>query len=259
MIVVVYYLRLLFNFLKAICLFIGSLTNTFSKVLQNLFDLKLNLPEFTKESVYFIYSLIIPVGIIAISLGVVTGVQLGPEFVSNGIGNKLGILAALTMTRELIPVVGSLMITTQYGTGLAAQIANMKITEQIDALTVFSIDPIYYLVTPRFLVAVIFAPILIWFASILSILSNFITVWFMENISFKAFISSIWAYYKITDINLCLLKASIFGGLIVIIASTLGLNTTGGAKEVGKTTTNTVIYSFIAIILLDYVITSLYL
>lgn len=252
-------LKLIFQLSKSLILFLGELSVTFIQIIKTILRGKINYPEFISESKYFLYSLFIPTSIIAISLGIVMSIQLGPEFISRGIGNKLGIVSMLTMTRELIPVVGSLMIATQYGTGIAAQFGNMKITEQIDALTVMRVDPIYYLVVPRFLAAILFAPVLIWIASLLSVISSFVTVLLSANLSMKAFTASILAYYKLSDINLCLMKASIFGGLIILIASTLGLNTKGGAKEVGQATTKTVIVSFIAIVLVDYIITSIYL
>jgi len=200
-----------------------------------------------------------PVFAIMIALGVVIGVQIGPEFVDRGIGSQLGILSALSMTRELAPVIGSLMIATQFGSGIAAELANMKITEQVDALKVFNVDLVAYLIIPRFISAVLFVPVVIWLAAIMGVVSSLMTVWLTEDISIQAFVSNIWTYLVIDDILLCLTKSSAFGAVIVIIASTLGLDTKGGAKEVGRATTLTVIFSFIAIVALDYLLTSIYL
>lgn len=215
--------------------------------------------EFIRQSIRLIFSVIMPVIFIAIALGVVIGVQLGPEFISKGLGSQFGIVSAITMTRELIPVVGCLMIATQYGTGIAAEFANMKITEQVDVLRVQRINPIEYLVVPRFMAAVVFVPLVIWLANLLAITSSYLTVWIAHGLSYGAFLSSIMAYFKVSDILLCLFKASVFGALLVLIASTLGLEVEGGAKEVGKATTATVILSFIAIVAFDYIITVIYL
>jgi len=239
--------------------FLGKMILNLFLILKSIFLFRIPFKDFVYQSSYLIFNVINPVLVISIALGVVMGIQLGPEFVSRGFGNKLGILSAITMTRELIPVVGSMMIATQYGTGIAAEIANMKITEQIDALKVFRISPIYYLAVPRFLAAVIFCPLIIWLGSIFAVLSTFFSVWLKAGLSFKGFTSSIWAYYPVGDIALCIYKASIFGALIVLIAVTLGFNTKGGAKEVGGATTMTVILSFISIVLVDYIITALYL
>ena len=220
---------------------------------------RFNLAALFKEANFLVYSVIGPVMIISIALGVVIGVQLGPEFISRGLGSHMGIISALTMTRELIPVVGSLMIATQYGTGLAAELANMKITEQIDALKVFGVNHIEYLVVTKFLAAVIFCPIVIWIASLVSIAACYTTTWLTHSLSFKGFTGSIWTYFQISDITLCFIKAAAFAALIILIAITLGLNVKGGAKEVGKATTLTVILSFVAIVAVDFLITTIYL
>lgn len=196
---------------------------------------------------------------ISIALGIVMAVQLGPEFVSRGLGNQLGLLTAITMTRELIPVVGALMIATQYGTSIAAEIANMKITEQVDALTVLKVDPIYQLALPRFFAAVCFTPLLIFLGDLVSLLASFVTLRLREDIRLTGLLTNIQNYFLMDDIWLCLLKSSIFGAVIVLTAITIGLEVKGGAKEVGKATTMTVILSFIFIVLIDYIITSIYL
>lgn len=247
------------NVLQRVLFFLGQLSRNFSQISFAIAWGKFNRAEFVRQSIRLIFSVIMPVIFISIALGVVIGVQLGPEFVSKGLGSQFGIVSAITMTRELIPVVGCLMIATQYGTGIAAEFANMKITEQIDVLRVQRINPIEYLVVPRFMAAVIFVPLIIWLANLFAIASSYITVWLAHSLSLTAFLSSVWAYLKVSDIWLCLFKASAFGALLVLIASTLGLEVEGGAKEVGRATTATVILSFIAIVAFDYIITVLYL
>lgn len=228
-------------------------------VLIYIFTGKIDWYDTVKQSKYFIFSVIIPTMMIAIALGVVIGVQIGPEFVSRGLGNQLGILSAIVMSRELIPVVGSMMIATQYGTGLASEVANMKITEQIDALKIFDVNPNYYITTPRLISGLVFTPIVIFLSSIVAVFSSYVTVWIKEDLSLQGFLSSIWAYFHIKDLLLCLFKGSVFGTLIVLIAITLGFEAQGGAKAVGRATTMTVILSFIFIVLVDYFITMVYL
>jgi phospholipid/cholesterol/gamma-HCH transport system permease protein len=235
------------------------MVNIFFALVKFISKGKINLENFYEQSGILVFNSLIPVITIGIALGVVLGVQMGPEFVSHGLGNQLGIVSALTMTRELIPVVGSLMIATQFGTGITAEIANMKITEQIDALQVFKVDHVRYLVVPRFLAAVVFSPIIIWISSVIAVYSTYLTVNITDGIRLQGFANSIWDYLRLKDIGLCLFKSSVFGGLIVLIAVTLSLEVTGGAKEVGKATTQTVILSFIFIVIIDYIISSLYL
>jgi phospholipid/cholesterol/gamma-HCH transport system permease protein len=250
-----FYLRLLLPNLK----FVGLLASNLFSIISFTIKGKVVVKDFIHHSVEFAYNVISPVIVVCVALGVVIGVQIGPEFSSRGLGSALGALSSLTMTRELGPVVGCLMIATQYGTGVAAELANMKITEQVDALKVFKIDPIYYLVVPRFLAMLVFTPLIIWLASLLGVLSTFIVVRLTEGIRFDSFASSIWTFMTIKEILFSLVKSAVFGVLILLIASTLGLGTEGGAKEVGRATTMTVILSFVTVILVDFLITSIYL
>ena len=249
-----------FNLLiKPTCIFFADLVINFLKVFYYIFSFKVDLRELVKQSFYYVFSVIISVILVAIALGVVLGIQIGPEFVSKGLGSKFGILSSLTMSRELIPVLGSMMIATQYGTGFASEVANMKVSEQIDALKVLKISPAYYLIAPRFLAALFFTPLIIWFATVIAIFSSYIVVWMKTGLVWSSFASSILDYFAIKDILLCLFKAAVFGIVIIMIASTRGLEARGGAKDVGRATTMTVILSFIFIIVLDLIITTIYL
>ena len=229
------------------------------KVLYYIFSFKVNLRELVKQSYHYIFSVVVSVTLVSIALGVVLGIQIGPQFVANGLGNMFGLLSSLTMSRELIPVLGSMMIATQYGTGLASEIANMKVSEQIDALKVLNVSPAYYLIVPRFLAALFFTPLIILFATVAAVFSSYVVVWAKTGLVLSSFTSGIMDYFAIEDILLCLFKAAVFGMVIVLIATTRGLEARGGAKDVGRATTMTVILSFVLIILLDLIITAIYL
>ena len=250
------YLRLvnlyLQNIAKAVFYFFESLKYTL--------NFKVFIPNFVSYANNLICSVTLPTVIIAVAIGVVIGVQLGPQFVSKGVGAKLGILTILTMSRELVPILGGFMLATQYGTALTAEIANMKITEQLDALKIFKVNPSFYIITPALLAGVILTPLIFWLAVLMGTLSTYITVALNENLAWNAFLSSIVDYYSLDDAFLCLFKAMLFSVLVVIIASTTGLNVGGGgAREVGKATTMTVIACFIVVIIVDLIVTMSYL
>ena len=245
----------LYSLLTALGLAISTLRQIVTALRAGHFEKR----EFVTQAAHLVSSSWQSVGAIMLALGVAIGVQLAPEFESRGLGSQMGIVSALTMIRELGPIMGSLMIATQYGSSTAAELSNMKITEQIDALKVFRVNPISFLVIPRFVAAVALFPIINWLASLVGIASTFITVSLVTDIQLKGFMASIWSYLAINDILLCFFKSSVFGALIVVIASSIGLATTGGAREVGRATTTTVIVSFVAIVVVDFVITALYL
>lgn len=245
-------------FEKSISIIGRSMQNCFIS-LRLLSQGKIDSKELINHSVKIAYDTLPIISMTAIAVGVVIGIQLAPHFAARGVGNNIGIITALAMTRELAPMIGSMMLATQYGSGTAAELANMKVTEQVDALKVLKVDPIEYLVLPRFIAALIFSPIIIFLSAVLGIFSAYLTANFIEGISFGGYMRSIWDTLKISDVYICLIKASIFGVLIVLIATTMGLETRGGAKEVGRATTLTVVLSFVAIVIVDYIISFVYL
>jgi phospholipid/cholesterol/gamma-HCH transport system permease protein len=239
---------------------IAKVVLNFFKTLEYLFKSKIFLPNLISYGARFTSSVTLPTIVIAIALGVVIGVQLGPQFVSKGVGSKLGILALLTMSRELVPIMGGFMIATQYGTAITAEIANMQITEQLDALKILRINPIYYLVLPAMLAGLVLAPLVFWLAVILGTYSTFLTVWINEGLVWSSFQSGIMSFFHISDMLICLIKACLFTVLIVIISATIGMNVRkGGAREVGTATTTTVIAGFITVIICDLICTMVYL
>lgn len=246
---------------------LGLFLRLIAKVLLNsietfryLFRAKVFIPNLVSFAARFISSVTIPTIVIAVALGVVIGVQLGPQFVSKGVGAKLGILSLLTMSRELVPIMGGFMIATQYGTAITAEIANMRITEQLDALKILKVNPIYYLVLPAMLAGLVLAPLVFWLAVMFGTYSTFLTVYINEGLVWNSFKSGIMSFFHLRDIMICLIKAVLFTALIVITSSTIGMNVgKGGAREVGIATTTTVIASFITVIVCDLLCTMVYL
>ncbi len=239
---------------------IAKFVVNFFETLGYLFKNKIFQPNLVSYGARFISSVTLPTIVIAIALGVVIGVQLGPQFVSKGVGSKLGILALLTMSRELVPIMGGFMIATQYGTAITAEIANMQITEQLDALKILKINPIYYLVLPAMLAGLVLAPLVFWLAVIFGTYSTFLTVWINEGLVWSSFQSGIMNFFHISDLLLCLIKACLFTVLLVILSATIGMNVgKGGAREVGTATTTTVIAGFITVIICDLICTMVYL
>lgn len=244
-----------FNFLVRL----GSISDSLFKILCFIRKARVCPSEILSQGVSFISNIFLPMMMVGVAIGAVIGIQLTPEFASKGLGSQIGILSALSMTRELMPVVGSLMIATQYGTGFTAELANMKVTEQIDALKVLRVSPVGYLVVPRFLTLILFAPLVIWLGALVGIFATYVSAWLIEGISLRAFLSSIQDFLLLKDLFLCLFKGSVFGALIVSISASIGLSVKGGAREVGKATTASVIVNFTTIIVCDYIISSIFI
>ncbi len=239
--------------------FLGQLILNSYNVLRLICNTKIDKRELISHSARISFDAIPVVFMTTISIGVVIGIQLAPEFASRGVGNNIGIVTTIAMLREVAPIIGSLMIATQYGTGIAAEIANMKVTEQVDAMKVLGVDPLEYLVVPRFLAAVFMTPPVIFMSAIAGVAGTFIVSHFMEGVAISGFLRGIWDYLQFKDILICMFKGGVFGAAIVLISTSIGLATHGGAKEVGRATTKTVMISFVVVVLLDYIISSIYL
>jgi phospholipid/cholesterol/gamma-HCH transport system permease protein len=158
---------------------------------------------------------------------------------------------------ELGPVLTALVIAGRVGASIAAELGTMKVTEQIDALEAMAIDPVRYLVMPRFVSGIIMLPVLTIFSNFIAILGGLaVSVWFLD-LSTYSFLNSLKMFFDMHDLFGGLLKSVAFGAIIAIIGCYNGLQTSGGAEGVGKSTTRAVVVSSILILLADYGIASL--
>lgn len=174
-----------------------------------------------------------------------------------GAEQMVGALVALSLTRELAPVLAALMITARAGSAIAATLGNMQVTEQIDALRTMAIDPIDYLVKPRLVAGIIACPLLTSLFTLvgLGVAQLFATqVLGFDSANFSASIKQAieWA-----DVAEGLTKSLVFGTLLVTISTFRGYRASGGAKGVGLATTRAVVETSVLVLALDYVLTAL--
>ena len=155
---------------------------------------------------------------------------------------------------ELAPIILSLVLAGKIGASIAAEIGSMKITEQIDALQITPLEPAGFLVLPRVIAAIIMFPVIVSFGNFLAMFSAFflssvISDWIPVN----EFINGMKMNFKSFEIIFgCIIKPAVFGVLIALIGSHFGLQTTGGARGVGDSSTNAVVFSAIFIVIFDY-------
>lgn len=193
----------------------------------------------------------------ALFMGGVLGYQLYVSFHYFGAEALLGGSVGVSLFRELAPVMASIMVTGRAGAAMAAEIASMRISEQIDALEVMAIDPIEYLVMPRVLAGVIMMPLLsIFFTVVGSAAAALISCGIM-GLDFSIF----WVQYtKVVDaidIIHCVTKGATFGLVLTWVGCFCGFRAYGGARAVGFATRSTVVATCLTILLSDYVLTSL--
>jgi phospholipid/cholesterol/gamma-HCH transport system permease protein len=180
-----------------------------------------------------------------------------------GFGNKaladasLGSVVALSMLRELGPVLASLMISGRVGAAIAAEIGTMKVSEQIDAMITLATNPIKYLVVPRVLACCIMVPILVVIANVTGIFGGYLVATNMLDINAYSYMQNSFSNVHFADISIGLVKALVFGFIIGIMGCYHGMKTQSGAEGVGKATTTSVVYSSVLILIADYFVTAL--
>jgi phospholipid/cholesterol/gamma-HCH transport system permease protein len=199
-------------------------------------------------------------GVVALSAvftGLVLALQGYSVLVRFGSENLVGSLVALSLTRELAPVLTALMVTARAGSATAATIGNMAVTEQIDALRALAVDPLRYLVVPRFLAAVLVLPLLTAMFSLAGIAAAYLFGVSVLGLDGLAFMSNVRSSVQSKDVSVGLWKAVVFGAVIAWIATYRGYRTLGGAIGVGLATSRTVVESAVLILGGDYVMTAL--
>lgn len=205
------------------------------------------------------------VGNKSINVVVLTGAFTGGVFALQsyhgfslfGAESLVGSTVALALTRELGPVLTSLMVTGRAGSAMAAELGTMRVTEQIDAMYVMAVNPIQYLILPRVIAAVIMLPILTVVADFVGILGSYIVGVGILGIDDGIFTAKILEYLEFNDIGMGLIKAGFFGLILSIVGCYKGFYTYGGAEGVGRSTTEAVVMASVMILAADYVLTAI--
>lgn len=190
--------------------------------------------------------------ITAIFTGMVFALQTFTGFKRFGAESLVGTVVALSMTRELGPVLTALIVAGRAGAAMAAELGTMRVTEQIDALETLATNPIKYLIVPRFIAGIFMLPALATIADITGIIGGYFITVGLFNTSSIVYWKRTWDYLEISDIYNGLIKAAFFGASIALISCYKGFYTTGGAEGVGRATTGAVVLSSMTILISDY-------
>ena len=181
----------------------------------------------------------------------------------NGFGNaaiaanSLGSVVALSMIRELGPVLASLMVAGRVGAAIAAELGTMRVTEQIDALVTLATHPVRYLVVPRITACILVMPLLVCIANVIGILGGYLVATRVLGLSAHTYMERSFQSVAGDDITMSLTKAAVFGLIIGLMGCYHGYRTQGGAEGVGRATTVAVVYASVMILISDYMITAL--
>ncbi len=189
--------------------------------------------------------------------GAVLALQSGKAFRMLNAEGVTGAVVALSLLRELGPVMTALMVAARCGSAMAAQIGTMRVTQQIDALEVMAVDPMSYLVAPRIIASLVMVPLLSVVFNILGLFGAFMVGVGLLDIGEATFWDRMDAYVKAEDLWNGIAKAAVFGVIIAVVGCRRGLLTSGGAEGVGKSTTQAVVISSVSILIADYFLTAL--
>ena len=198
-------------------------------------------------------SLMISLSISFVAAAVIT-IQVSKQFLMSGADSYIGGTLAIVIIREIAPAFVALSIGARAGTAISAEIANMKVTEQVDAIKTLKVDPVGYYFAPRILSAAITVPMVTLIAEFIGILGGMFVAYLTIELHPHRYINSVWSWLALKDFYISILKAFVFGILIADVCATQGYETTGGAKEVGISTTQAAIKSTIYMLIADFII-----
>jgi phospholipid/cholesterol/gamma-HCH transport system permease protein len=189
--------------------------------------------------------------------GMVLALQSGMTLDQFGARPVVGRLVSASMVRELGPVLTALIVAGRVGSGIAAELGSMMVTDQIAALRALGTDPVHKLVTPRVIAGTLMLPVLTVIADAVGIFGGALISKFQLKVSLSVYWNNVIAGLVFDDIWMGLIKPVVLGFVIVSVACHVGLRTTGGTQGVGRATTNAVVGASIAILVMDFLVTKL--
>ena len=198
------------------------------------------------------------VALTAVFTGMVLALQSYTGFSRFSAQSAIANLVVLSMTRELGPVLAGLMVAGRVGAAMAAELGTMRVTDQIDALSTLSTNPMKYLVAPRLLAGIIALPLLVLIGDILGVMGGFIVSTLKLGFNTSVYLTNTVNFVQTDDVVSGLVKAAVFGFLIALMGCYQGYNSKGGAQGVGAATTSAVVSASILILAFDYVLTEMF-
>jgi phospholipid/cholesterol/gamma-HCH transport system permease protein len=198
------------------------------------------------------------VGLTALFTGMVLALQSYSGFARFQAEGAIAAVVVLSITRELGPVLGGLMVAGRIGAAMAAEIGTMRVTEQIDALTTLSTNPFKYLVAPRLIAGLTMLPILVLVADLIGVFGGFLIGVYRLDFNPASYISNSWQFLEPIDVISGLVKAAVFGFMIALMGCYHGYKSRGGAQGVGAATTNSVVSASVMILVFNYLITGIF-
>jgi phospholipid/cholesterol/gamma-HCH transport system permease protein len=190
--------------------------------------------------------------------GMVLALQSYSGFSRFSAEGAVAMVVALSITRELAPVLAGLMVAGRIGAAMAAEIGTMRVTEQIDALEALSTNPYGYLVAPRIVAGLLMMPFLVLIGDIIGVMGGYIVGVYKLGFNSSNYMTQTWDVLETEDVVSGLTKAAVYGFIVTLMGCYHGYHSTGGAQGVGRATTQAVVSSAILILIANYFVTELF-
>ena len=236
---------------------VGGIFVMFARIVRAMLPPKLDGPE-TWTNLYRVGVKSFPIVVVtAMFTGAIMVIQAGLYIEQYGAYGLLGWGAGFSVFREVGPIMIGLMFSGRVGANNTAELGTMMVTEQIDALRALAINPVNYLVVPRFIAMILMLFLLVIIGDLTAVIGGAITSQYLLGVAMELFYWSLVTYVTLVDFSSGLIKALAFGFAIAVISCHFGMTVRGGAVGVGRAVNNSVVASAIAIFVLDYFLTYL--
>lgn len=238
------------------CQLLGQCLILLLATLRYIVKGEIDWPETWRQSYKIGVESCIVVSLTALFTGFAMSLQISRELVLFGADTAIGGVVSLALVREIGPITAGIMVAGRVGSSVAAELTTMMITEQIDALKVMRVDPIQFLVVPRFVAAMLMMPALTVYAMALGLVAGIFIAYTAANVPPATFLDSVKQTILDRDFGTHFLKAWVNAILIIVISCAIGLRTRGGAEDVGIATTRTIVWTMTMLFVCNYIITA---
>jgi phospholipid/cholesterol/gamma-HCH transport system permease protein len=216
-----------------------------------------DLPEHLRQMVRVGFDSIPVVFLTTLFTGMVMALQTFNGFARFHAESLVGSVVALSLTRELAPVLTALMVTGRVGSAMAAELGTMWVTEQIDALTALGTEPVQYLVVPRVTASVVMMPLLVILGDAVGMYGGYLVAVQLLGANPITYVENSFQFLEVSDVTSGIIKAAVFGLIFSVVACVRGYYTEGGAEGVGRSTTRAVVAGSLAVLFADFFLTKL--
>jgi phospholipid/cholesterol/gamma-HCH transport system permease protein len=230
---------------------IGDVFLFLIRIIQQTFSRDFEIKEFFYQCYSIGYKSLPLVSITGAIMGLVLTIQSRPVLITFGAVTKLPGMVAVSLVREMGPVITALICAGKIGSGMGAELGSMKVTEQIDAMEVSSTNPIRFLLVTRILAATLMIPLLILYADALGIMGSWFGANIKGDVSFVLFFSQAFSHVHFSDLLPAVIKSFFFGAVIGIVGCYKGYNAGRGTESVGKAANSAVVLASLLVIVID--------